>query len=163
MNNIIFKSAIVFSLSFTTSLTYSQTIIRSSINCFGSSYIEGSLLIRQTAGQSANTESFSNGQLLRQGFQQPIGITPKSLTRSNITLSLFPNPATINAKLTVIGNLSDYDIIITDITGRRITVIKTNSLENNIDCTKLPLGICLVSVIKDNELLATTKLVIIKQ
>jgi len=157
----VFQMFVLFGLITLTSTTYSQSIARSSINCFGSSNISDGLLLRQTGGQPSNTESLINGQRLRQGFQQPIVFTIQTVRKNSITLSLFPNPATVETKLTLSEDIGEYQIIVSDITGKRITVIKTNKTENRIDSSKLPIGICIISVVKDGEVLSNVKLVVI--
>ena len=119
------------------------------------------LLLRQTGGQPTNTESLINDQRLRQGFQQPIVFTfQSSVKKKSITLSLFPNPATVETKLTLSEDIGEYQIVVTDITGKRIKIIKTDITENRIDSSELPIGICIISVVKDGEVLSNVKLVV---
>lgn len=118
------------------------------------------LLLRQTGGQPSNTESLINDQGVRQGFQQPIVFTFQSVKKKSITLSLFPNPATIETKLTLSEDIGEFQIVVTDITGKRIKIIKTYITENRIDSSELPIGICIISVVKDGEVLSNVKLVI---
>ncbi|MBI5540766.1 MAG: T9SS type A sorting domain-containing protein [Bacteroidia bacterium] len=156
------KISIILFLFFVASLTQGQSIIRSSINCFGNSISVDNILFRQSAGQPSNTDYFVNGQLLRQGFQQPINLTVQSFTKNNISIVLYPNPATTETKLIINGNLSNYEIVISAITGKDLMKIQSDKSENNINCSTLPIGLYIVSIVKGNELYAATKLIITK-
>lgn len=161
MKSTVLRICVLLGLLSLTITTYSQSIIRSSINCFGGSHMSDGLLLRQTGGQASNTESLINGQLIRQGFQQPIVFTfQSSVKKKSITLSLFPNPATIETKLTLSEEIGEYQIVVSDITGKKINIIKTNKTENRIDSSELPIGICIISVVKDGEVLSNLKLVV---
>ncbi|MEI6821130.1 MAG: T9SS type A sorting domain-containing protein [Bacteroidota bacterium] len=141
---------------------YCQSIQRSSISCFGKSSYNNNILLRQTAGQSSNTNCFFNGQQLRQGFQQPIIFTFQPITESNITINLYPNPTTIETELLISGVFTDFEIVITLISGKELKRIHSEKSINKIDCSDLANGIYLVSIVKNNELYASKKLIIIK-
>ncbi len=162
MNHFKTRFPIFFLLFIIAGASHSQSIIRSSINCFGNSYTVDNLLFRQSAGQPSNTDCFVNGQLLRQGFQQPINISAKTFTKKNISIELYPNPAITETQLIINGTLNNYEIIISAISGKDLIKIQSDKSSNTIDCSTLPIGLYIVSLVKGNELFAATKLIITK-
>jgi len=64
--------------------------------------------------------------------------------------------------LSVDGDLGKYKIVISDIIGKRIAVIEFEGVSHSIDCSAYFAGVYLVSVLKGDCPLATTKLMISK-
>jgi hypothetical protein len=159
---IIFKLKFVFIaiLFVLTKSTYSQSIIRSSIGCFGNSVVIDNILYRHTAGQSSNTASFINEQQLRQGFQQPITLNARHYLKNNISINLSPNPASTDAKLTIDGLEGAYIVSIASITGNEMIRIEAKSAESIINCLNLSAGMYMISIIQNHELLGATKLIV---
>ncbi|MFZ4413649.1 MAG: T9SS type A sorting domain-containing protein [Bacteroidales bacterium] len=156
------KITFIFYFLSLTSISFSQSIIRSSINCFGNSTINENVLFRQTAGQPSNTALFINAQQLRQGFQQPISFVLHPFTENDITINIYPNPAKKKTELLISGFISDFEIVISLITGKELKRFHTEKSINSIDCSDLADGIYIVSIVKNNKLYASKKLIIIK-
>jgi hypothetical protein len=139
-----------------------QSIIRSSINSFGNNCVIENIFFSQTVGQSSNTNCFVNGQQLRQGFQQPIKFSVNKFSKSSISINLYPNPASKETYLVVSENIMNYEIVIALITGKELKRIQSDKLITKIDCSELPNGIYILSIVKSNKLYAANKLIINK-
>jgi Secretion system C-terminal sorting domain len=110
--------------------TQGQSIIRSSINCLGSTYTSGGLILRQTTGQASSTMVFNNGDLLlRQGFQQPIALQEDSYLNIPLKFTLSPNPAGEKSLLEFSEDISPYTIIISNINGMVMSRINNQTLQ----------------------------------
>lgn len=159
-----FRTVYLLLLLLSSTICNSQSLIRSSINSFGGSTSYNNILLRQSVGQSSNTGNISNSQTLRQGFQQPLyGTTPYAQSNtSSISIKLFPNPASTSTQLIVEGNLKSYDIVITSLIGSQVLKIQSNQLSNIIDCNSLLQGTYIVSIVKNNTVLSSIKLIIQK-
>jgi hypothetical protein len=156
------KTIIIIIILFYSSYSNCQTIIRSSINSFGNSNNIDNFFFCQSAGQSSNTNCFVNAQQLRQGFQQPIKNSVQNFSKQNITINLYPNPASEETSLIITGNIVNYEIVITLITGTELKRIQSEKQITQIDCSDLPNGLYLLSIVKNNKLYAVNKLIINK-
>mgnify|MGYP001039452653 CR=1 FL=1 len=97
---------IVFSILLSGTLLNGQSIARSAISAFGSTFQTGQRAFQQTIGQSSPTKK-------RQGFIQP----NQKATESRISLKLFPNPT------------RDKIQLINDIRDVRLTIFNAHGLE----------------------------------
>jgi hypothetical protein len=122
---------ILFQLIIISQITNCQSIVRSSLSCLGSTFLDNGLLVRQTLGQSSNTLLFSNGGIeLRQGFQQPIAsFHPiKAILPMDFTLS--PNPASDRTLLELKEEYFQYTITIRNISGIVLAEFKDESSQS---------------------------------
>lgn len=140
---------------------FGQSIIRSSINCLGSTFMEDGLIIRQTLGQSSNTSVFNySGLVLRQGFQQPLYSRQNSTLIAPVKFTLSPNPASGKTLLEVQGDISSYGITIYNING--IVVIRLNDqaqMAKWLDLSNLIPGVYIVTI-TTNKKIGSQKLII---
>ena len=109
--------------------SFSQSLIRSTLSCIGSSYSEDGLLVRQTVGQPSATIAFTNGTIrLNQGFQQPI-ITQFILEIKNpIDFEMYPNPSKGKSLLRINEEISGYTISIYDTKGKVLKIFPDQTL-----------------------------------
>lgn len=142
--------------------TFSQQLIRSSINSFGSSYLSEGILFRQSVGQSSVIGTVFNDATLRQGFQQPLttAATSSISKYKAISFTLFPNPASTNTTLLVNGNITAFDIYIFSMSGNLLSKNHFSQLQNIIDCTPFPDGMYFISLVVNNKIIQTEKLII---
>jgi len=109
---------IFFQLIIISQISNSQSIVRSSLNCLGSTVSDNGLIIRQTVGQSSNTLLFNKGGFeLRQGFQQPRASFHPIKEILPINFSLSPNPASDRTLLELKEECFQYTITIRNING----------------------------------------------
>lgn len=110
------KALLLLLFTFLCSITYSQKIIRSSINSFGSVMQSKEISLSQSAGQASNTVNLINKDrevTLRQGFQQPTNTHFKK-TNKILNFELYPNPNSGSFSIFMnerIGNEFNYRII----------------------------------------------------
>ncbi|HLV41375.1 MAG TPA: T9SS type A sorting domain-containing protein [Brumimicrobium sp.] len=88
------NATIILLLLYSTSFTYGQKIVRSSINSFGSVVQSEGVKLSQTAGQSSNHSvlhsNIENIQL-RQGFQQ-VNNNILPVKSKGLQFTVYPNP-----------------------------------------------------------------------
>jgi hypothetical protein len=134
--------------------SFGQSIVRSSINSLGSSSSENGIIIRQTLGQSSNTMVFNyDGLVLRQGFQQPLYSKQNSILIAPVKFTLSPNPTSGKTFLEVQGDISSFNISVTNISG--ITQIRINNQTNMrqwLDLNSLIPGIYIVTITTDKRI-----------
>jgi hypothetical protein len=88
-----FRFILIFSLLSGLMGANAQSLIRSSINSFGTTMSSSRVVLQQTAGQSGNYNTFTSDEhVLRQGFQQGFLNAAKGYF-SNADISLYPNPS----------------------------------------------------------------------
>lgn len=152
---------ILLQLVIITQVTYSQSIIRSSLSCLGSTISENGYLIRQTIGQSSSTGVFNNEELfLRQGFQQPISSYNSLRALLPIDFTLSPNPAADKTLLEFKEEIPQYSMTVRNTSGIILLEFKDKSLQSRwLDFKNYPAGIYLITVTSDNRL-AYKKLVV---
>ena len=117
-------------LLFTASISYTQSIIRQSINSFGGTSVIEGIHISETAGQAFQTQTTSNSNLVfHPGFQQQMFLFKEELAldREEITIQIFPNPATSELWIRPSEELEKVLVTITDMNGR---IIAEQAYEN---------------------------------
>ncbi len=112
MKNLLTLLTIIISFSLS-----AQSIVRSNINAVGGVYNNGSLVLSQSIGQSANTKVFKNQGYLRQGFQQS---SPRHFSTEEIEIGLFPNPNDGQFSFTLQGGINGLSFSILDVQGRHV-------------------------------------------
>lgn len=82
-------------------------------------------------------------------------------TANNNEFIIYPNPANNYIHVKIPGNTSDYKINIAEISGRKITSALLNSIENEIDISKLKSGCYLISIRNSVNDIITGKIFIV--
>jgi len=78
----------------------------------------------------------------------------------NSVFTIFPNPAHSNFSISVDQNLKDGDIIISNILGKTINKTSIENSNLNFNANDFDCGIYFVSIIKNNRIISTKKLII---
>ena len=152
---------IFFQLIIISQISNSQSIVRSSLSCLGSTISDNGLLVRQTVGQSSNTDLFNKGGFeLRQGFQQPKASFQPVKEILPINFSLSPNPASDRTLLELKEEYFQYTITIRNINGIILAVFKDESSQTKwLEFQNTLSGIYIVTVTCGNRI-GFTKLLI---
>jgi len=117
-----------FHLILISQVANSQSIVRSSLNCLGSTVSDNGHIVRQTVGQSSNTLLFNKGGFeLRQGFQQPLASFHPIKEILPINFSLSPNPASDRTLLELKEEYFQYNITIRNLNGIILAEFKDES------------------------------------
>src|SRR5258706_872613 len=75
-----------------------------------------------------------------------------SQSQDNSSIEIFPNPASSKLLLSGFnGNFSGAEILVLDLSGRKIFSEKISSSQNEIDVSSLPNGIYLLELKNENE------------
>ena len=135
---------------------YSQSITPSVIATAGTSTKTDSVHLTYTIGEVI-VPTFTNGNTLTQGFNQPAKITIDAIDNiepTRFTLNAFPNPTTdvlnIAIKKSNINDIFDFQIF--DINGKYINLpIETANENTVINTSSLPAGQYIVRVINKNS------------
>lgn len=133
--------------------SFSQSIVRSSLSCLGSTSSGEGFILRQTIGQSSNTVVVNNSELvLRQGFQQPISFQLIYDILIPIEFTLSPNPAKEKTLLQINEQISTFNIIISNLNGTPIIRIPgQNLLDTWLDLRNFSSGIYIITIISDKK------------
>lgn len=144
-------------------LGISQIFAQDSINAAGG-----------TASGSGGSESFSLGQIvyttnekaagsLTEGVQQPFEILvlgTDDISVSNITISIYPNPASDHITLLVKDfDLSDLSFQLLDMQGRTVRLQKIRNNQTRILMNNLPVASYIVKVTQGNKNIKTFKII----
>jgi hypothetical protein len=122
----IIKVILFILYTFCVSVTFSQTLTPSVVSTGGSNISSPNLLYSFTIGQIA-VPSFSNGNILTQGFQQPVIIKAedfKNKEKESLQICVNPNPVKdfINLTITSKEEISDIQLSVYDILGKKYKV-----------------------------------------
>ena len=110
---------------------FSQSIKRQSLNSAGNTGYGDGFYLKQTTGQSSNTNQVKDSQItLRQGFQQPVIDFAKLKPCATCELSVFPNPLNEKSVLHIPLKSKTYSVWICDALGKVIYFEKNLSTEN---------------------------------
>ncbi|MCE9540825.1 MAG: T9SS type A sorting domain-containing protein [Bacteroidetes bacterium] len=141
---------------------FAQRIIRSSMSSFGNITYENGTTFRQTIGQPSGTSVFlTDGNTLRQGFQQPISHgDSRKLKEKRCTLYLNPNPTTDVVFIKFNEEIGDNIISVFDIMGKLQFKITVTSPSYEMDISKLSKGMYMVNVISKSGYYCSEKLVV---
>ncbi len=82
----------------------------------------------------------------------------EQLTETNI-ISLFPNPVNNYLNVNINTNYSQFNITLSDITGKVIRIISTEKSQKAIDVSGLPAGLYIISVSHKKEIIGTNKFI----
>ena len=76
------------------------------------------------------------------------------------TFSIYPNPTSSSITVSVSENLLNSTLILSDITGRKISAVKLETLNSKLETSNLPKGVYLLIVTAPNGIKAVMKLVV---
>ena len=113
---------------FTIYQTKAQSLERQTISSSGSSLFSNGTLIRQTIGQPYSTATNYNNKIsFLPGFQQPIFRT--RVIRNDLSLKLFPNPATEYVIIESSYPLKEAIVNVVDNSGKLVFSDRTELFE----------------------------------
>lgn len=137
----------------TSQLSSGQAILRSSISCFGSTYTDVGLILRQTAGQSSSTEVLKDKELvLRQGFQQPLAPMDTFRELAPLDFAISPNPAKDLIRLRFMKEIPRCVISIWDMNGHPLhEYISEGVLSKWLDLKVIKPGVYIITVASDDS------------
>ncbi|MDD2411790.1 MAG: T9SS type A sorting domain-containing protein [Bacteroidales bacterium] len=147
------------------SSSFAQQLSRQSISCMGSTEMSSEMTLRQTVGQSGNTNIFSNeSQVLRQGFQQALNMLRiTSPLIPSLDISVYPNPFTDHLYFVLNGDQDKYEFNIIDITGKLVAKdFIYGNLKTYVECKNWQPGSYFVIVLSGSEIIAKEKIIKIK-
>lgn len=163
-----YKNWISFSLflAFST-LSYvcgAQSIKRQAISSYGSSGVTENILFGQTAGQSFHTALSNIGVTVSQGFQQPVLFIVKEIGDpiiKNLTLLIYPNPASHSVTITSEEDIEQSVITVRDINGKYLISEKVPNLRSHtIHCGSWANGVYLITISDSKRNMKTLRLII---
>lgn len=77
-----------------------------------------------------------------------------------IKVSIYPNPASDLLNITMKNTVNNVDFVLYNILGEKVILTNLNAGLNTVNVEKLPNGIYFYSIVKENKILETKKLVI---
>lgn len=89
-------------------------------------------------------------------------IKNNTITQNTSKIKCYPNPASNNINFNVQNNFKEYKIVITDITGKQIDLIKSSLAIHNYNTHLLKNGIYLASFFLNDTFVSQTKIIITK-
>lgn len=142
----------------------SQRLARQSVNSLGSGSMAGSTVIRQTVGQPYLGSSVrSNGLVIRPGFQQPTSFTISEQKMADLSLDVFPNPATEVLTLRAEKLLEEVTVSVVDLNGVEVLRKNFSTFDSHqIECSHWTRGIYLITLTRQDRVQYTAKLLINK-
>ena len=139
-------------------------ILRSTLSMAGSSHtlnLEGNhYYVSQSVGQSSVVGTFSHhGNIIRQGFQQPMGHhMVRIIRKKQLNVSIYPNPIRSKVYIRIIGQeTNSYSITLSDQTGKIILQLD-NSLEESyfLDLSTHAAGVYILEISDGNKYLKSS-------
>ena len=94
-------------------------------------------------------------------FKINVPLTSPTVDVENLKISVYPNPASeiVNVKLSDAAP-SVSTLILTDLLGKTVLKQAITSVETELDISAIPLGIYFVSIYRENEVVAKSRIVI---
>ncbi|MFY9310498.1 MAG: T9SS type A sorting domain-containing protein [Bacteroidia bacterium] len=141
---------------------FAQSLQRQSIGSGGNYMFSDGALIQQTVGQPYSTQTlYEDNIAYRPGFQQPI--FKVNLIRSNISMDVFPNPATSWVTLKSSKTLLNVKLQVFDITGKLIVDQRMDEFKSyTINCQEWGNGMYVIALADDAKNSYSSKLIILK-
>jgi len=153
---------ILFSIVF--GFNYGQTASRTLISTGGGTYSQGGMQIDCSIGETI-TQTYSDGTyVLNQGFQQG-NLTVSGIEDfdESISINVFPNPTqkTIKINWASFDNTidTDYQVIITDVSGKILQDNPLDSEDQEIDVSAFKSGVYLLVIRHNNKTLKSFKII----
>lgn len=148
-----------------TSFSFSQTVIRQSISSYGTTTTGNDHYYAQTIGQSYNTQSTENINVM-QGFIQPVSLKIEKVPQNDaeeLEIKIFPIPSRYSVTLKSSVALKEAVITISNVQGNIMYDQKIQSLEEHvINCSSWATGVYLLRIQDDNNKKSVSKLIISK-
>lgn len=143
---------------------FSQSIKRHSLNSGGGTGYGEGFYLKQTTGQSSNTEIVNGDKtIVRQGFQQPQLDLSKIKTCESCDLLLYPNPLISESTLNIPLKTKTYNIWVCDLLGRVLSFEKDLSTAKvTLSSLNFPPGQYIIRVLYENGCSCITKLIVTK-
>lgn len=147
-----------------TSFSFSQAIIRQSINAYGGhAKVKESILIEQSVGQPHQTESVEGTQNVRPGFIQSRTFNVEIDDNNNLEGKVYPNPATETFKIELEEELENAKIQITNSMGKVIENKEFNKFyHENFDSSQWGKGTYFISIASKDGKVFKSRLIILK-
>lgn len=146
-----------------------QSIRRQSIGISGANMVSDGILVKQSIGQPyATTTYYENGIGFRPGFQQPTAssqssLIAKELVQSNLTLTVFPNPAVSSVRIESEEVIGKGVLKVWDSNGRLVVNEQLSELKSHaVNCSGWANGLYLISVTTEGHTTYSSKLIISK-
>jgi hypothetical protein len=144
-----------------------QSVKRQCISNYGSIVASDNVTFNQTIGQPYGTSAlYNDGTSVLQGFQQPVVFTlvvVESSLSKNISLSVFPNPATYTIAIKSSKVIEQSLIKAVDVNGNQVFSEAVPDLHlHHINCGSWSNGIYLLTIYDSMQHSQTLKLIISK-
>lgn len=155
-------SILVICILYLPHTAYAQSLQRQGIGSAGNYMFSDGALIQQTVGQPYSTQtSYEDNITYRPGFQQPI--FKVNLIRSNISMDVFPNPATNWVTLKSSKTLLNARIQVFDIAGKLLVDQHIDEFKSyTLNCQEWGNGIYVITLADDAKNSYSSKLIILK-
>ena len=146
---------------------HAQTVKRQSIGSIGSSSYSKNMIVHQSIGQVYQTNMIKSENLeVIQGFIQPVNYhlsKVQSQVIPNISVSVFPNPASNLIAFNTDDVLENVSVTLYDQTGRVVFYELINNLSSyNFNCQSLPNGMYIIDLKADSVEIKKIKLIVTK-
>ncbi|PLX03319.1 MAG: hypothetical protein C0594_10635 [Marinilabiliales bacterium] len=147
--------------------SFAQSVSPEVVSTAGDFYSNSELSLSWTLGEIA-TETYENGVVVTQGFQQPSYsiVTDIEQVSSIFNVKVFPNPATEYAYIEIQhqGELNSFTVRIYDILGKEVDAkTEWQSFDNiskvKVDLSSLSANIYLLRVEKSSKAVGTYRLI----
>lgn len=144
--------------------SFSQTLKRQSISCYGTSQTGDNNIYSQTAGQAYSTQSTDN-ICVTQGFQQPVSFKIEKVVDdplNELVIEIFPNPAKYKLTLRSREEISNITVSVINLNGNTVYYQElTDVVQHEFDCSAWASGVYFIKV-SDGTKQSTSKLIISK-
>lgn len=130
-----------------------QELSRQSIGSIGVSTYSGNIYFGQSVGQPYNTVTFATAPVhVRPGFQQPIAIQHEYIQSDmNVTMNVFPNPATASVTIRSEEFIDHAVILVRDNYGNAMIHENIDAFRNySFNCESWPAGLYFITIRDSN-------------
>jgi len=151
---------LTFTCLFATQFCNAQSIISSAITPAGTSYKTNNFTLNYAIGETINT-FIENGDLyIAQGVLQIIINNTTDLnTIKSPTIKVYPNPTVDNLVVDFNGNNQHLSYQLFNTNGALLSDGNFNKGTSNIDVSNLPTGNYVISILENNQLYKTFKVI----
>ena len=144
-----------------------QSIKRQSIGACGTNMLAEGALVKQTVGQPyATTAAYGADVSFLPGFQQPNSIqvsTQKNSAYAFQTISVYPNPATHQIKISSRETIKNGTLKVFDSKGRVLLNERIAALDHySLNCESWDSGFYMISIVDEQNQKFSSKLIITK-
>lgn len=158
------KHILFLLFSFSLFQVSAQSIKRQSINTLGQSGKINNITFHQSAGQTYNTTGSYDGKTgIRPGFQQPESFFLESITKNEIDLNIYPNPAAYTLNISNNEIINDVQLRIIDLNGKEVLNTTFSEFKtHSINCSQWANGAYTILLNNNGDNLYNSKLIISK-